>query len=121
MDTALDKDPAIVAALDYLWSRLGPDAFVLVDHWASDLCAVGIASPRNPGVLIYISCYGELPEHFGYELELPPPPGDDFPYQVAGTRTALLLPKLADVVAGHLKQAEPSGCEEKASTKEEER
>ena len=121
VDTALDKDPAIVAALDYLWSRLGPDAFVLVDHWASDLCAVGIASPRNPGVLIYISCYGEALESFRYELELPPPKGDDFPYLVSGTGTALSFDALTEVVATHLTQAEPSSGVEKTATKGEKR
>jgi hypothetical protein len=104
---AIDKDPAILVVLDRLRSRLGPSAFVLADHWESDLCAVGIASPRNPGVLVYISCHREQPERFGYELELPPPPGDDFPYQVAGTGSGVSFEELAAVVADHLKHAEP--------------
>jgi hypothetical protein len=101
----LDKDPAILAALDRLWALLGPDAFILSDHWEQDLCAVGIASPRNPGVLAYISCYGEPPGHFGYELELPSPACDEFPYLVAGTGSGLSFEELADVVAGHLDRA----------------
>ncbi len=68
---ALDKDPAILAALDRLRSRLGSNAFVITDNWELDLCAVGIASPHDPGVLVYISTYGEPPGRFGYELELP--------------------------------------------------
>jgi hypothetical protein len=121
VDTALDKNPAILAVLSQLRSRLGPNAFVLADHWESDLCAVGIASPHNPGVLIYISCYGEPPESFRYELELPPPNGDDFPYQAAGTGTALSFEALAEVVAGHLTHAEHSGGEEKSATQREKR
>lgn len=104
---ALHKNPAILAALDRLWSRLGSDTFVLADHWEADLCAVGIATPRSPGVLVYISCYGEPPGCFAYELELPPPPGDDFPYKVAGTGAGLSFEELAVVVAEHLKHAEP--------------
>ena len=104
---ALDKDPAILAALDRLRSRLGPDAFVVADHWEPDLCAVGIVSPHNAGVLGYISCYGEPPGRFGYELELPSPPGEDIPYQVAGTGSGVSFEELAGVVAGHLKHAEP--------------
>ena len=106
MGAALDKDPTIVAALDRLWLQLGQDAFVLVDHWDSDFCAVGIASPRDAGVLVYISCHGEPPGLFGYELELPLPHGNDFPYQVAGTGSGLPLEELAVVVAEHLKHAE---------------
>ena len=106
---ALDKNPAILAALDHLQSRLGPDGFVLADHWEQDMCAVGISSPRNSSVLIYISCYGEVPDRFWYELELPSPPGDEFPYQVAGSGTASSLGELTDIVAGHLQQADSSG------------
>ena len=61
MRAVLDKDPVIVAALARLSSCLGPDAFVLADHWDSDPCAVGVASPRDGGVLVYITCHGERP------------------------------------------------------------
>lgn len=107
MAKALDKDRTIVTVLDRLWSRLGPYAFVVADHWEADLCAVGIASPRNTGVLVYISTYAEPTGCFGYELELPRPPGDDMPYQVAGRGSGVSFEELAAIVAGHLKQAEP--------------
>ena len=106
MDAAIDKDPVILSVLDRLWSRLGPDVFVLADYWECALCAVGIASPSDPGVLVYISCYGALPGCFKYELELPPAPGDDFPYQVAGTGSGLSFVEQASVVAKHLKRAD---------------
>ena len=96
--------------IDRLWSRLGPGAFVLADHWVSDLGAVGIAGPHDPGVVVYLTCYGEPPGRFGYELELPPPPGDDVPYQVAGTGADLPFEDLVGVVAGHLKRAEPGAA-----------
>src|SRR5689334_22637039 len=97
-----DKDPAIVAVLDRLRSRFGPDAFVLADHWEPDLCAVDIASPRDPGVLVYISCYGERPGRFGYELELPPLPGSEALYQVAGRGEGLTFEELVGIVGRHL-------------------
>jgi hypothetical protein len=105
VDASLDKDPTILAALERLRSRFGSDAFVIADHWEADLCAVGIASPRDPGVLAYISCDAEHPGHFGYELELPAAPGDDFPYQVARRGSGLSFDELADVIARHLKRA----------------
>jgi hypothetical protein len=98
----LNKDSTILAVLGLLWARLGPDAFVINDHWESDLCAVGIASPRNPGILVYIATFGELPERFGYELELPPSHGDVLPYQIAGQGRGVTFDELADVVASHL-------------------
>jgi hypothetical protein len=107
MAKALDKDPAIIAVLDRLRSRLGPAAFVLADHWEPDLCAVGIASPHDPGVLVYISTYAEPPGCFGYELELPSPPGSDELYDVAGRGSGLSFEELVGVVTGHLSRAEP--------------
>ncbi|MFN6208432.1 MAG: hypothetical protein ACK49R_18540 [Planctomycetota bacterium] len=113
MRAVLDKDPVIVAALARLSSCLGPDAFVLADHWDSDPCAVGVASPRDGGVLVYITCHGERPDRFGYELELPPSHDDDFPYQVASSGSALSFEELAVVVAEHLKRAEPGDARER--------
>jgi hypothetical protein len=73
MASPLDKDPIIIALLERLGERLGPDSFDIVDHWESDLCAVGIASPRDHGILAYLSCYGEPEGRYHVELELPPP------------------------------------------------
>jgi hypothetical protein len=102
MDSALDKDPAIIAVLRRLSERLGLDAFDVVDHWEPDLYAVGIASPRGHAVLVYISCYGEPERRYHVELELPPSPGGELPYQVAGRYDDLDFEALAGVVSAHL-------------------
>ena len=113
MGTGLDKDPVIIKVLEQLRSRLGPAAFVLADHWESDLCAVGIASPHNREVLVYLSCYGEPSDCFGYELELPRPQidfvsnPDVVPYLVAGRGTGVRFEELVGIVAAHLRHAEP--------------
>lgn len=104
---ALEKDAAIHAVLEQLWRRLGPDAFVVTDHWVSVLNAIGISSPHNLGVLIFIHCDENLPGRFGYELELPSQT-DDFPYQVAGRASDVSFEELVRVVADHLKHAMPS-------------
>ena len=106
MDAELEKEPAILAVLDRLRLTLGRHAFVLADHWESDVCAVGIASPQNSGVLVYIACYRETPGYYDFELELPPLPDDDFVYRVAGIGSGVSFEELAGVVAGHLKHAE---------------
>jgi len=104
MSSALDKDPIIVALLRRLRKYLGPSAFDIVDHWESDLCAIGIASPRDHGVLAYISCFGEPEGRYHVELELPPSPDGDLPFQVAGRYNDLDFEALADVVSNHLKR-----------------
>src|SRR5262245_31947164 len=54
MESTLEKDPRILDVLDRLKLTLGADAFDIVDHWSSDLIAVGIASPQNHQGLVYI-------------------------------------------------------------------
>lgn len=101
----LDKDPAILAVLVRLRSALGPDAFVLADHWEPDRCAIGIASLRDPGVLVYISFFRELHGRFGYELELPPPHGSDELYEVVGRGEGVTFEELVSVAKAHLSRA----------------
>ena len=108
MDTLLDKDPAILDVLERLRARLGSDAFIIVDHWESDLCAVGIANPHNLGVLVYISSYGEPPERFGYELESPPPVGSESLYEVVGRGFGVSSDELAIIAAEHLNLSQAS-------------
>jgi hypothetical protein len=101
----LDKDPAIVTLLRRLSDRLGLDAFEIVDHWEPDLCAIGIASPRDHGVLAYISCFGEPEGRYHVELELPPSPGGELPYQDAGRYDDLGFEALVSVVSAHFGRA----------------
>jgi hypothetical protein len=101
MSEELVKDPAILDALAHLRAALGAGAFDVVDHWTCDLIAVGIASPRDHRVLVYIAFRANK---YDAELELPTLPGDEFPYRVAGQHWELTLDQLADVVAGHLVQ-----------------
>jgi hypothetical protein len=102
LDTRPEKDPAINELLDCLHDRLGPDAFVLVDHWESDPCAVGIASPRDHGVLAYVSTFGQPPGRYDVEMELPPALGQDFPYRDAGRHADVDFETLTELIRRHL-------------------
>lgn len=101
MAEALDKDPAILSVLDGLRARLGHESFDIVDHWESDLCAVGIASRRDHGVLAYLSCFGEPEGRWHVELELPPLPSDDLPYRDAGRFPDLDVEAAAAIIRRH--------------------
>lgn len=52
---AVPKDTSIVSVLERLRADLGGDAFTVLDHWDSDLFAVGVARPSDPRYLVYIS------------------------------------------------------------------
>ena len=88
--------------VDRLRSRLGPSAFEVLDHWEGDRIAIGIASPRDHHVLVYLAAYED---GFLVELEMPPIPGADFPYEVAGRQSGLGFDHLVHVAAEHLARA----------------
>jgi len=95
----LAKDSTILDMLERLRAALGSDAFDIVDHWPADLIAVGIASPTNHQVLVYIAVGDD-----GYyaELELPPDPANDSLYEVAGSHSGLSFGQLVGIIAKHL-------------------
>ena len=94
------KHDAVLRMLSRLEHRLGSDAFQIVDHWVSDLDAIGVAHPSNRELLVYIAAYG--PEDFYVELELPPQQGNELPYSVAGQFRSLTFDEVARIVAKHL-------------------
>jgi hypothetical protein len=96
----LEKHEAVLGLLARLEKRLGRGSFQIVDHWDSDLDAIGVAHPRNLELLAYIAAYG--PEDFYVELELPPKPGSELPYSVAEQFRSLGFDEVAHLVANHL-------------------
>ncbi len=98
MESLSEKDPRILEMLTRLQASLETGAFDIVDHWKSEPTAVGIASPQNNQVLVYIA-FSE--DAFDVELELPPSPNNDFPYEVAGSHRGLSFDQLAEIVVRH--------------------
>jgi hypothetical protein len=65
------KDASVDSVLERLRADLGDESFTVVDHWAGDLCAVGVARPDNPRYLVYISTWPPERGTFNYECERP--------------------------------------------------
>ncbi len=63
MTEQIDKDRSILGLLSRLHTELGAKAFDVVDHWDSDLCAIGLAMPSDHATLIYVSSYGHPMEN----------------------------------------------------------
>lgn len=99
-DAKFQKHDAVLKMLSRLEHRLGSGTFQIVDHWESDLDAIGVAHPSNGELLAYIAAYG--PEDFYVELELPPEQGSELPYSVAGQFRSLTFDEVARIVAKHL-------------------
>ena len=100
--TQLDKDQSIVMVLFKLYKRMGLNAFVIYDHWGHDKKAIGITSPQNHGVLVYISTFGAAENDYNVRLELPQKQDTDFPYTEAGKYNGLGFEELVDVIRKHL-------------------
>jgi hypothetical protein len=85
-----------------LANQLGDGAFVIADHWEADQCAIGLASPHDDGVLVYIQTY-DLPEGmYDIELELPLEAGDEMPYKGVGEMSQVTYSELLEIVKKHL-------------------
>ena len=53
----IKKEQSIMQFISKLTAAIGGNSFQVVDHWDSDLCAVGIAAPDDPDRLVYVSTY----------------------------------------------------------------
>lgn len=104
MKTPLIKDATILRLLDRLKEHLGPGTFDVVDHWESDLCAIGVARPDNPRVLVYISTFRRHDDTCFVGLELPAAAGSDPPYTQAGERVTKNFGELLTIIQRHLNQ-----------------
>jgi hypothetical protein len=98
MNTA--KDPTLVAVLRQLRKDLGPNAFVVEDHWEADLNAVGIARPSDRRFLIYIATWPEV-SGLSFQCEFPASDGD-MPYESADMIDGATYEQLLSAARLHL-------------------
>jgi len=104
IDPQSGKDHTIVKALAQLKKELGEGAFRVVDDREASAYAVGVASPKQKGLLAYISAF-DKPEGFYFlSLEFPPPPGSERSYAPAGEFEHVNLGRLVRLVRQHLRK-----------------
>lgn len=105
MQSNLDsKNQVIADVVAKLRDRFGEDAFDIANNWEDDPDAIGIVSPADHGRQAYIALYGDK---FYVELELPPVPGSELPYELAGRYDDIDFLQLVSVLATHLNVNEP--------------
>jgi hypothetical protein len=98
----MEKAPELIEAVSAIRRRIG-DTMVVVDHWESDLMAVGIAREGSEQRLAYISVRpSPNGSRYYVALENPPRLGSATPDENAGERGDLSLAEAAEVIAGHL-------------------
>src|SRR5262245_31754550 len=101
----LQKDHTITRLLPRLRQKLGDGAFDVVDHWESDLCAVGIARPDDHAQLVYVCTYGLPNGRYFASLEFPAQGAEqsaNHPYTPAGERDGLSFEGLVRIIQKHL-------------------
>jgi len=109
MQTKESSIKVLVARLD-----LPTRGWIVVDHWEGDLCAIGIASAREPARLVYVSTFGKHNGVFDYECELPPANSDEI-YQVAREATDVTFEELLAVMVSHLDNASGARMRERVA------
>lgn len=65
----LIKDATILSLMKRL--DVPRRGWIIVDSWAADECAVGVARSGNPRRLVYISTFGMASDRYAYECEEP--------------------------------------------------
>jgi len=102
MKTTLNKERSILRFLARLTESLGPNTFDIVDHWETDLGAIGITQPRKPGFLVYVSTFGQFKQNYFVSLELPPARGSDLPYKQGRQQQTQSFNEVLALIQGHL-------------------
>ncbi len=59
-----NKDKSINSLINRL--NLKEHNWVVIDHWESDECAIGIANPHSLRILVYISTFGKDSQKYDY-------------------------------------------------------
>ena len=79
----INKDRSITDLLSKL--SYASRGWTLVDHWEADLFAIGLASDRMPGRLVYVSTYLKEPGRYFFECECVPPGAEATHYETSET------------------------------------
>ena len=97
----MPKHPSIAALLDRLRAELGPDSFIVVDHWEGALCAIGVAAPGDRQRLMYISTFPPEDQGFTVEREVASAAAA-LPYKSEGLVEVPTYALLVDALREHL-------------------
>jgi hypothetical protein len=93
------KDPSILDLVSKL--RLPSRGWITVDDWDGDLCAIGIASSREPRRVVYVSTWNKKGGRYYYESESPTGP-DPTDYEVLDQGEDVDFTTLLQAIDRHL-------------------
>ena len=100
--SALSKDANLIAVLTRLHEFWGDRAFDVMDHWEANFHGVGVAQKKNHSVLVYIDNFEKAKDTYHVELESPPLPGSEQPFNSAGVYDTVTFEELRSLVGQHL-------------------
>ena len=96
-----NKDDMIESVIKKLSNRLGQNSFVIIDYWQHDKTAIGICSPQNYYMLVYISTFNTQANHYNVRLESPPTEYGEIPYTESGKYYAVNFEELVEITNKH--------------------
>ena len=99
----LTKDASILNLLSKLNEEFGESFYDIVEHWEASLDSIGIASPKDNGVLVYITT--NEPSECTYQAHLELPSSDEEKLYVgAGIKKNLDFASLKKVIENHFEE-----------------
>jgi hypothetical protein len=96
----LRKHGSIWKFLGQLSKRLDSEQFRVIDHWDSDLYAIGVAAISDLGRLVYVCTFARPPGTYTYECEIPA--GHDAAPITTERGLAGSLDEIAAIIRRHL-------------------
>ncbi len=96
----MTKDPSIVHFLKRL--NLEERGWTTVDHWDSDLMAIGVTRAEEPRRLVYVSTFDKPDGRFYFECESPVGE-DDAEFEVGESSEDASFDEVLSAIERHLK------------------
>ena len=97
------KNPEVAALVERLRGDLGAGYFTEVPHWDDNLAAIGLASPADPRVLVYLCVMpGAADAYLECELPASRDDPDEPPYEVASSGSYTDYGQILSIVRDHL-------------------
>jgi hypothetical protein len=96
---ALEKDKSILELIAML--PIDAMGWIVIDHWQADRFALGIAHPRSPRRLVYVSTFRCSPHRYNYECEVPSG-GSSMEFDVNAAADGVNFEELLQVIREHV-------------------
>lgn len=102
MTSPRNKDRRLVQLIGAFTEAFGAEAFVLVDHWDTDLSAIGLGRREARSHLVYVSVWRTATNRLSIGFETGSSSGSLLPYAEPALVREVTFEHAVELAAGHL-------------------